>query len=100
MILIYGLDYLWNPDTERTCKPPWHALIPSTRFLRERLFNWAGSREFDIVRKAQTFTQVELEDYYVDVVVEQVKDRLGHSLRTKDEVFRKLNSLMTAKSMD
>jgi len=48
----------------------------------------AGSQEFDIVRKAQEFTQVELEDYYVDVVERQVEEQLGHPLRTKDSIFR------------
>ena len=71
-------------------------LIPETRILRERLFDWADSRDFDIVRKAQTFTQYELEDYYADVVETQVQEQLGHSLRTKDAIFRESSETSNA----
>ena len=83
-----GIDWVWDSAMGCRRKPQWHMLIPETRILRERLFDWADSREFDIVKKAQTFTQYELEDYYVDVVETQVQEQLGHSLRTKDAIFR------------
>jgi len=85
---VHKIDWVWDSATERRRKPQWHALIPPTRLHRERLFDLAGSQEFDIVRKAQEFTQVELEDYYVDVVERQVEEQLGHPLRTKDSIFR------------
>jgi len=91
---VHKVDWVWDSATECRRKPQWHALIPPARLYRERLFDLAGSREFDIVRKAQRFTQGELEDYYVDVVERQVEEQLGHPLRTKDSIFREFDLLM------